>query len=463
MKNYLKHTLLKTLFGLLLISLPLVSCRKFISIKPTTSLLGEYIFNSDDALNAALNGVYIAFNSNVSTTFVTPGLFADELVTSTTTLTSTDYIAQTNSYTPDNDYGYFSTRYAAIYNANSILAGIDNAPKITSAVAAQVKGECLFLRAFCNFQLVNYYGPVPYVTSTDANVSAIQGNTPVTTTYQNIIADLKTAAGLISDSYRAASRTSANKQAVNALLAKVYLYSKDWANAETIATTVINSGLYTITPNLTNVFESTSNETIFQLYNANGIALGTSLVPGTLTAVPFTYSVRSDLVNAYSAGDLRKGTWLMSGTGAAASSYYFNKYKLRTASTTVKEYFIMFRLAEMYLIRAEARAQLNTPASIAAGATDLQVTRARAGLTTPLVIATSTDLLSAVAAERRKELAIENGNRWFDLNRTGQTVNVLNASSKGITVDSHIMLLPFPKTTVIFVNPNIIQNPGYPQ
>lgn len=453
MKNYHKKTTLKAIVGILLISMPLWSCKKFVDSKPTTSLLGDYIFDNDATVTAALNGVYAQFVSSINSVYTTPSLLADELTY------SYDLVSTNNTYTPDDNlYGFFDRYYAAVYDANAILAGIDNAPKVTSATKAVVKGEALFLRAFCYFQLTNYWGNVPYVTSTDANVSANIGNTQAATIYQNIIADLKTSAGLLTNAYPDPNRTRANKQVVGALLAKAYLYTSDWANAEQSATDVINSGLYTINTDLNSVFVSTSNETLFQAWNNNGIALGSSFVPSNVTvASGWLYPVRPGLASAFGATDQRKGTWILAGTGAAATSYYVNKYKVKTTGT-IKEYQVIFRLAELYLIRAEARAQQNTPASIAAGSADLQVTRNRAGLTTPLITATSTQLLTAIADERRKELSFEFGNRWFDLNRTGQTVPVLSAIKSNI--DAHIMLLPFLRKYTL-LNTNLVQNPGY--
>lgn len=453
MKSYYKHTTLKAIAGILLISMPLWSCKKFVDTKPTTSLLGDYIFDTDATITAALNGTYAQFTSSINSVYTVPALLADELTY------SFDLVSTNNTYTPDDNlYGFFDRYYATIYDANAVLAGIDNAPKLTPATTTVVKGEALFLRAFSYFQLVNYWGNVPYVTTTDANISANIGNTPVATIYQNIIADLKTSAGLLTNTYPDPNRTRINKQVVNALLAKAYLYAGDWVSAEKSATDVIASGNYSMNPDLNSVFVSTSNETLFQAWNANGIALANSFVPTNVTlASSWTYPVRPGLAAAFGAGDQRKGTWIMAGTGAASASYYANKYKVKITGT-VKEYPVIFRLAEMYLIRAEARAQQNTPALIVAGASDLQVTRTRAGLITPLVITTPAQLLTAVADERRKELSFEFGNRWFDLNRTGQTVAVLSAIKPGI--DAHIMLLPFLRKYTI-LNKNLVQNPGY--
>ncbi|MGF7080393.1 RagB/SusD family nutrient uptake outer membrane protein [Mucilaginibacter sp. UYCu711] len=453
MKNYHKQTI-KAIFGILLISLPLWSCKKFVDIKPTTSLLGEFIFDNDATVKSALNGVYIKFSSNYSSAYTEPALYADELTY------AYDKVPELNAYTPDISNGFFDRYYATIYSANAILEGIGSASKITPATAALVKGEALYLRAFSYFQLVNYYGTVPYVTMTDANISGQVGNTPVATIYQNIIADLKTSAGLLMNAYPVPNRTRINKQAVNALLAKAYLYTKDWVNAASTADLVIGSGIYSINNDLNAVFAATSNETIFQVWNSSGTALGNQFLQYSPTS-SVTYPIRPELVNSFAANDLRKGTYIKPGTGPAlaTNTYVVSKYKANgaTAGQPV-EYPIIFRLAEIYLIRAEALAQQATPASIAAGASDLQVIRTRAGLTTPLVISTSTQLLTALADERRKELSFELGNRWFDIKRTDQALAVLQPLKPGI--DAHILLLPFLRKYTT-LNKNLIQNLGY--
>ena len=457
MKTYYKQTI-KTIIGILLISMPMWSCKKFVDTTPTDRLVGKFIFDSDASIVAAMGGVYAQFAASPTSLFTNPALYADEA-----TRTS-DLVSQNNTYTPDTYLDYFATYYSAIYNANAILDGIDKAGSISPAVAAKVKGEALFIRAFSHFILVNYYGSTPYITTSDANISAKLGNTPIATIYQNIISDLKISAGLLDNTYPDAYRSKANKQAVNALLAKVYLYSKDWVNAEKSATDVITSGLYTINPDLNSVFISTSSEIIYQLYNAFGTSLGSQFVPSNLTTTSgWRYIVRPGLISALIPGDLRKGTWYMAGTGSAATSYYPNKYKLLSTDPSNAEYHVLFRLSEMYLIRAEARAQQNTPASIAAGNVDMQITRSRAGLTMPLVTTTSAQLLTAIANERRIELGFEMGNRWFDLKRTDQAVTVLSALSPNPkpAFDAHLLLLPFYRQYTI-LNENLKQNPGYP-
>ena len=454
MKNYIKNRTYKILIGLLLLSFPTGSCTKFVTLPlPNTLIPSSAIFGDAGSLTAALNGVYstLTTSSTAGYAFTGPSLFADEL---TSQLGGNDDLAM-NGYSSDADFGYFKYYYTAVYNINYILAGIDGTIGIPAATVAQVKGECLFLRAFCYFQLINYYGTPPLILTPDVTVASQAGNTDVATTYKQIIADLQVSGSLLTDNYAVTTRTRVNKETVNALLAKTYLYTKDYQNAIASASSVINSGLYTLTTDVNSIFYSTSNETIWQFWNQNGFTLAANgYVPGNTANL--NYIVRPGLIAAFEPGDARMAAWVQPGTGSASNLYYPYKWKVKSPTPGKVEYLIQFRLAELYLIRAEAYAQTN---NVSAGLTDLYKTRNRAGLLAPLTVTTPAQLITAVLAERRIELMFETGSRWFDLNRSALTVSTLLPIKPAF--DAHLMLLPFPKTTAINNNPNLIQNPGY--
>ena len=456
MKKYYKNKTYIVLLGMMLMVMQIWSCKKFVTLPlPNSQVPAEVVFSDTTSLNAGLNGVYDGLASSTDAAinaFIQPSLFADELVSTLTSNTA----AQKNTYTPNDDYRFFTAYYIVIYRANAILAGIDNATNIPPAIRSRTKGECLFLRAFAYFQLTNFYGGVPLYTGTDIQANAYLASSAATAVYQQIIADLNTAIPLLSDNYAAGVRTRANKETANALLARAYLYTKDYANAITAASAVINSGLYKLNANINNVFLSTSTETIFQLWNQNGVAFASTYVT-THPSTAFNYTVQPGLANSFEAGDARKSAWIKAGSGAQAANYYPYKWKAKApVAAGSAEYPIQFRLAEMYLIRAEARAQTS---DVTNGLADIYVIRNRAGLTAPLTTVTTTaQLLSTVASERRKELCFEGGQRWFDLNRTGQTVSVLAPLKPGF--DAHVTVLPIPLTQINF-NPNLQQNPGY--
>ncbi len=118
---------------------------------------------------------------------------------------------------------------------------------------------------------------------------------------------------------------------------------------------------------------------------------------------------------------------------------------------------MMMRLAELYLIRAEARAQQKT--NLSGAAADINMLRTRAGLP-PTTASTSDGLLAAVAHERQVELFTEGAHRWLDLKRTGQALPVLSVIPLHSAINSIQLLYPVP-TSEITADPNLTQNPGY--
>jgi hypothetical protein len=110
----------------------------------------------------------------------------------------------------------------------------------------------------------------------------------------------------------------------------------------------------------------------------------------------------------------------------------------------------IIRIAEVYLIRAEARAQQN---ELTGALSDLNVIRNRAGLANSTAAAQQ-DILLAIENENRVEFALE-PHRWFDLVRTGRAQAVL-----GIT-DATKLLFPIPVNEVTLSNGVLTQNPGY--
>jgi hypothetical protein len=168
----------------------------------------------------------------------------------------------------------------------------------------------------------------------------------------------------------------------------------------------------------------------------------------------------------FDSADLRFQKWIGKitvqaiGTLPGKTFYFPYKYKIKglPAPTTTTEYLMAVRLAEQYLIRAEARAQLG---DVAGAQEDLNKIRARAGMPTTLA-ATQQGLLDAIMHERQLELFTEWGHRWFDLKRTGRMDSVMMhvASEKGTVWKSHYKLFPIAQEE-INRNPNMVQNPGY--
>jgi starch-binding outer membrane protein, SusD/RagB family len=160
-------------------------------------------------------------------------------------------------------------------------------------------------------------------------------------------------------------------------------------------------------------------------------------------------------MNAFETGDLRKALWTKKVTTKNESWYHAYKYKLTTNTGTSAEYTILFRLAEMYLIRAESNAKLN---HLEEAKEDLNKIRNRAGLTNTNAV-TQEEVLTAIAKERRLEFFTEQGHRFFDLKRTGKADEVLSLAKPNW--NSNHIVLPLPENELL-LNENLLpQNTGY--
>ncbi len=354
----------------------------------------------------------------------------------------------------------WANAYSELLVANSAIAGITKSPSLTPAVRSQLLGEAKFFRAWVNFYLVNYYGGVPLV-GEEPLTNAYLPRASADAVWTSIIADLRDAQGLLPVTYVGTMKSRVNQLAATALLARVYLYRKDYANAEAQATQVINSGTYTMatTPN---VFINTSTETILQFatfYGFSSFVQSYRTAAAAPTALP-TYTLTSNIANSFEAGDNRKANWVDSAVNGA-KFYRINKYKVYTAATAGagNEFNVVLRLAEQYLIRAEARAQTG---NLSGAAADINVIRNRAGLSNLSAAnsASSAALANAVAQERKVELFGEYGHRWFDLLRTGQANAVLSALKPSTWNATRSVLFPIPDQQRQ-LNTSLTQNPGY--
>lgn len=459
-----------------------VSCKKAIDTGvPITQLSSTNIFTSNGTAQGAISGIMESmaiingFYNGSGSISMQQGLAADELINfSTGSLASNQFY--TNSLSSQNSY-YWTSMYSQLYSCNAAVKGLTETTQLTPAIRQQLLGEAQFLRAYIYFYAVNLYGDVPLALTTDYTVNNVISRSPVATVYEQIIKDLKDAQNLLSDNKylngtgaASTDRVRPNKQAASALLARVYLYQKDWQNAESQSTAVIGASIYVLEPNLAQVFLKGTREAIFQLqpvqtgYN-NGDA-PILVITARPTAVSSQLGLSNTVISAFEKGDARLTNWVGTFTapaanGLPAASYNFaNKYKQYLINNTAPatEYPILLRLSEQYLIRAEARAQQG---NVAGAQSDLNVIRKRAGLANTAA-ATQSDLLTAILHERQVELFSEWGHRWFDLKRTGNLDAVMSVVTpqKGGTWTPSDQLLPIP-TSEISVNPHLTQNPGY--
>lgn len=437
------------------------SCKKFIAVDPPqNSLTSATVFSDDLTATAAMSYIYTNLSSgsgNLSSITYLGGILADEATCYSTNANTLQFFTNNlQSVNPSVTTFWGSQGYSIIYNANAILEGLSKSTTVSAPVKTQLEGEAKFIRAFIHLYLVSLFGDIPYITTTDYQANTIASRLPKAQVLQKIIDDLTDAKSkLASDySYSNGERVKPNKWAASALLARAYLYNNNWAAAENEATQVINNTSDFGLTSLNSVFLKNSTETIWQLQSISSTVNTNEGNIFILTTTPRNSALRPEFMNAFEAGDNRKSSWTGSVTVNSSTYYFPYKYKIRTGNNPLNEYSMVLRLGETYLIRAEARAQLN---NVPGSQADLNMIRNRAGLgNTPA--SDKASLLLAIENERRVELFSEWGHRWIDLNRTGRIDAVLGVIKPGW--QSHDALFPLPQSDIL-VNPNLVQNPGY--
>jgi len=455
---------------LLSISPGLFSCKKFVEIPPPANMIvGETVFSNDKTATSAIVGLYTSLMENTNSLLngditIYPGLSSDELNRNYRSENFDAFL--NNAITVNNDKisSMWSFAYKEIYQTNAIIEGVTKSSGMSKAMKSQLTGEAKFVRSLVYFYLINLFGDVPLITTTDYNVSDTLSRASVEDIYQKIIVDLKEAQINLSDEYITSpsspgERIRPNRLAATALLARVYLYEKDYLNSALQAGVVINSGYYSLEEDLNKVFLPESKEAILQLFPVNqyvNTSEGNNFVPFDTSAPP-VFSLTDNLLTAFDSNDQRLVNWTKTYSVADKSYTYPYKYKVgyKSPSDQPTEYNTVLRLAEMYLVRAEARAQQN---DISGSQEDLNIIRRRAGLNnTPA--SNQTDLLLAIEHERQIEFFAEWGHRWFDLKRTGRA-NLLFAIAKGSNWQATDALYPIPLYE-IRSNSRLFQNAGY--
>ncbi len=440
------------------------SCEKFVDIdSPITEVITEDVFSSDATANAAIIGMYSNMfdNSSISTQLTREtSLASDELIDVSTQLPLGQFF--NNGLTSDNSHvsRFWTQLYKLIFSANDAIEGLKISNRVSKNLKNQLMGEAYFMRAFCHFYLVSLWSDVPLVTSTDYRVNRLASRSPEVDVFQQIIDDLTESKSLLSEDYSfsGGERFRPNKFTASALLARVYLYTEAWENAETESTMVINHSAYELLSDLNAIFLENSREAIWQLQSFNNE--GTNTHDGNIYIIlqtpPTIVTLRDELADSFESNDDRKNHWIDSISDDSQTYYFAYKYKIRGANTTlpITEAMVFFRLAEQYLIRAEARANTG---NISGAQADINMIRNRAGL--PNTTATDqASLLLAIEKERKHELFTEGSHRWMDLKRTGRIDEVLGLVKPGW--DPHDKLFPIPKDELTD-NPNLTQNPGY--
>lgn len=448
------------IFSVLIIS----SCDSFVEVDlPKSQLYAGTVFQEFGTADAAITNIYSKIRDSGILTgsssgiYFQLGLYADEL-TWYGSPASASHNFFDNSLLPNTSTvgEYWNSTYNQIYAANAIIEGSKASLSLSLTQKKQLEGEALFLRALLHFYLVNLYGSIPYIKTTDYKLNKEVRKLSQDEIYSLTRLDLENSLELLTDTDQNSSRIRPSKSAAVALLARVYLYSGLWAEASNAASAVINKSETYILEDLNKVFLKESRETIWQLQPSvagkNTDEAGAFVF---LSGPPPLTALSAVLVNTFSPGDKRRNNWIGSVSNASFSWFYAYKYKKNNPTAVSTEFPIVLRLAEQYLIRAEARAEHG---DLIGSLEDLNKVHTRAGLQ-PLANMDKESLLLQVLQERRLEFFTEYGHRFFDLKRSGLINSVLKPVKNGWNTSD--ILLPVPQTE-IELNPKLLpQNEGY--
>jgi hypothetical protein len=388
----------------------------------------------------------------------------------------------------------WSANYEGIYRANVVL---EKVPSIVmdERLKARILGEAKFIRAWNYYNLVTVFGGVPLA---DKVLAPSEYNIPRATAEQIwdfVEKDLKEASASLwlRSEYESSDLGRITKGSADALLAKVYLWRKKWAEAKKVTDDIIKSNEYSLVTRYEDIFTldgENNSESVFEIQymNASGGNWGKNNAnEGSFTNVftrargqfgGFGFNIPTqDFVDeffkegfedprlkstVFRIGDAMgdRGIFTIEATGGLPHLYYAKKYfnsKSEEApfgdpSPNGGSNDRVIRFSDVLLMHAEASYQSGDETS---AKNSLNLVRARVSI--PPISFSGEALLNAIYRERRIELGLES-HRFFDLVRTGKAPEVLG--NLGFKAGTH-EIFPIPQSQILATNGAITQNPGY--
>lgn len=447
-------SIFKRFTGIVLITITLggFSCKKYLDLTPNNAISSERAIVDAGTAQAAIVGVYDRVQEYYEQNYPTLGSVPADNVIFNGTLSQYLQLDQ-NAISPDNatTVATYQAIYEAINSANSVIAEVPAVkdPALSGSEKDKIVGEAYFIRALAYFDLARGWGGVQLQLSPIKDLSTLAGikRNSLDGTYDQVLEDLKKAETLLSDD--ATTRNRVQKSAVWALMARLHLYRKQWSDAITYATMVIDNPKYVLVKPYSTFFTPPflSNESVLELtFSTNDRNNFWNLwypssFGGKYTLKPSATITKK--LNDPEIGGSRKA--LIAGSGSLTYGVLYN------STSTGADPSYVIRIAELYLIRAEARAQTG---DLEGALVDLNKIRERSEVP-PSTAVTKEEIIQAIEDENSVEFAFE-AHRWFDLTRTGRAGEVL-----GIT-DKRYWLFPLPYQDVLSdADLNGSNNPGY--
>jgi|LGVD01.1.fsa_nt_gb hypothetical protein len=489
----------------LVLSVLFSSCSKDILNTPAPNISDESYFSSDDAAISALIGVYDPLSRYESTQiheWMLGDVVSDDAEKGGEGPNDQAYCQELKEFRANAENQLLTARwtdaYIGINRANKLIEGIKGNDNITEATQDIVIAEAKFLRAYFHFQLTKVFGKVPVVTKVLQPSEFQNPQNEITEVYAQIEQDLKDAASKLpyKKDLTVENLGRATKGAANAMLVKMYVFQQKWSEAATLSDEIINGGdyIYSLEPEYADIFTSKGENGVESIFEIQHISIAgdgewgddnegtvTSIFQGTRqlyvggeieSSWGWGFNLPTqDLVDEFESGDLRKvatilddHTIVFAGTdneeeictqhinsiGYSNKVYHSLKYYIpaseRNDMSDSPANWRVIRYADLLLWNAEAKANGGGDGN---WQTPLNEVRNRAGLANTI----STDGISAIAHERRVELAME-GHRYWDLVRTGKAEEKLGANG----YNENKKFLPIPQKEMA-LNPNLVQNP----
>jgi starch-binding outer membrane protein, SusD/RagB family len=426
-------------------------CDNTLSLEPSTEVEESQAVIDANSARAALAGAYDALQDGSyygGDFLIFTDLATEDVVhvgTFTTYADMDGFVA-----TADNSdvEGMWDAIYDAIGRANTLIVKVPTVNGLDDDEKNDILGQAYLLRALHYHNLVKLWGPVPIRLQPPPNLQELSNTERATVdqVYTQILSDITKASTLLTNE---SDTRRASVGAIAALRSRVLLYRKDWAG--TVAAANIVAADHELAENFSALFSAEGNDTPEDIWRTSFTATEYNLIGYyyLLKALGGRREVAptADLFAAFEPGDSRFD-WTVAREPSGSRRRYGTKFPTATGAEDLH----VIRFAEVLLNKAEALAMLNNlPEAVAT----YNLLRERAGLTAHTFgtdVSTQQEVLDAIWAERRVELAFE-GDRWPDLVRTGRAVPVLE-------IDAFRALLPIPQGE-LDVAPKLVQNPGY--
>ncbi|MDF9798979.1 hypothetical protein OKW21_004242 [Catalinimonas alkaloidigena] len=506
MKNYIYNSLLS-----LLMVFTFTSCEDFLAEEPRQIVSPSNFFNSASEVQSAVNGLYNIYKNNSLHAKIGLDRFYENGADVIGPNREFGQVEPIQNYTlNEGNVGDISQGggapitwqdlYRIIQNANIILANVEGNEDISAENRDQFVGETLFLRAYAYYHLTNLWGDVPYFRDVlPIEEIRVLGRTDVNEIRNEILQDLQTAQDLLPDSYGDSELGRASKWAAATAMVKIYLIQEKWQEARDKAVEIINNSSHALLDNYADVFapdNEYNDEVIWAIDFVKDInqddwpdhftprirdepqnsderpALSSALsersegFTGYGLAIPLP-----DYVNEFPENDLRRSSNIVETyLGYALNFPYMPKMwnldQINSPRGNHGDNKIIFRMADVYLMAAEAENELNGPAD--AYQYINQVRERAYEPNQPLSGLSQQAFREAIYDERRWELGGE-GHRRLDLIRWGILLDVVQNTEYRIynpaaNIQPHHVLLPIP-VEELRLNPALLEsdpsNNGY--